>query len=191
VTLVFQNFALLPWLNVAANVQVGLDARAEPIAKRRQQARQAFDRIGLTGVESAFPRELSGGMCQRVDFVRALVEPDVLLMDEPFSALDVLTGANLLADLLDLWASTDFPTKATLMGTHNIEEAVQMADRIHAYSPRGRAARPRPSRTYSGGLRRRLDLAAALVHHPAQGACLAWCDVPDTQDLQDIRGLRG
>ena len=136
VTMVFQNFALLPWLNVAANVQVGLEARAVPPAKRRQQAQQALDRIGLTGFESAFPRELSGGMCQRVDFARALVvEPDVLLMDEPFSALDVLTGANLRADLLDLWASTEFPTKAILMVTHNIEEAVQMADRIIMLTP--------------------------------------------------------
>ncbi len=136
VTMVFQSFALLPWLNVSANVQVGLEARAVPPARRQQQAQQAIDRIGLTGFESAYPRELSGGMCQRVDFARALVvEPDALLMDEPFSALDVLTGANLRADLLELWASPDFPTKAILMVTHNIEEAVQMADRIIMLSP--------------------------------------------------------
>jgi NitT/TauT family transport system ATP-binding protein len=136
VTMVFQSFALLPWLTVSANVQVGLEARAVPPAKRQQQAQQAIDRIGLTGFESAYPRELSGGMCQRVDFARALVvEPDALLMDEPFSALDVLTGANLRADLLELWASPGFPTKAILMVTHNIEEAVQMADRVIMLTP--------------------------------------------------------
>ncbi len=142
VTMVFQSFALLPWLTVRANVELGLEARDVPPAKRHEKAQQAIDRIGLKGFESAYPRELSGGMCQRVDFARALVvEPDALLMDEPFSALDVLTGANLRGDLLDLWASADFPTKAILMVTHNIEEAVQMADRIILLSPN--AGKPR------------------------------------------------
>jgi NitT/TauT family transport system ATP-binding protein len=137
VTMVFQTFALLPWLTVRANVELGLEARDVPPARRHDRAQQAIDRIGLKGFESAYPRELSGGMCQRVDFARALVvQPDVLLMDEPFSALDVLTGANLRNDLLDLWASKGFPTKSIVMVTHNIEEAVQMADRIIVLKPK-------------------------------------------------------
>ena len=130
VTMVFQTFALLPWLTVRANVELGLEARAVPPARRHERAQQAIERIGLKGFEAAYPRELSGGMCQRVDLARALVvEPDALLMDEPFSALDVLTGANLRSDLLDLWATKDFPTKAILMVTHDARVA-SLADRV-------------------------------------------------------------
>ncbi len=131
VAMVFQSFALLPWLTVRQNVELGLEARAVPPGERRRRAEQAIDRIGLDGFESAYPKELSGGMRQRVGFARALVvEPDALLMDEPFSALDVLTAQNLRTELLHLWAGHDFPTKAVLIVTHNIEEAVTLADRI-------------------------------------------------------------
>jgi NitT/TauT family transport system ATP-binding protein len=131
VSMVFQSFALLPWLTVAQNVELGLEAQGVGPAERKQRAEAAIDRIGLDGFESAFPKELSGGMRQRVGFARALVvEPDALLMDEPFSALDVLTALNLRAELLRLWSEPDFPTKAMLIVTHNIEEAVILADRI-------------------------------------------------------------
>ncbi|MFB9834569.1 ABC transporter ATP-binding protein [Actinoallomurus acaciae] len=130
-TMVFQTFALLPWLTVQQNVEVGLEARGIAPARRREAALKAIDLIGLDGFESAYPKELSGGMRQRVGFARALVvEPDVLLMDEPFSALDVLTAENLRGELLELWDSGEFPTKAIVVVTHNIEEAVLMADRV-------------------------------------------------------------
>ena len=129
--MVFQSFALLPWLTVSQNVEIGLEARGVKPAERRERAERAIDTIGLNGFESAYPKELSGGMRQRVGFARALVvEPDALLMDEPFSALDVLTAQNLRAELLRLWHEKDFPTKAMLIVTHNIEEAVVLADRI-------------------------------------------------------------
>ncbi|MGI5491264.1 ABC transporter ATP-binding protein [Microtetraspora malaysiensis] len=129
--MVFQTFALLPWLTVQQNVEIGLEARGLPARERREAALQAIDLIGLDGFESAYPKELSGGMRQRVGFARALVvEPDVLLMDEPFSALDVLTAENLRGELLELWESGEFPTKAIVVVTHNIEEAVLLADRV-------------------------------------------------------------
>ncbi|MGO9856615.1 MAG: nitrate/sulfonate/bicarbonate ABC transporter ATP-binding protein [Acidimicrobiales bacterium] len=131
VSMVFQSFALLPWLTVRQNVELGLEARGVAPGERRERAERAIDTIGLDGFESAYPKELSGGMRQRVGFARALVvEPDALLMDEPFSALDVLTAQNLRAELLRLWTQADFPTKAMLIVTHNIEEAVILADRI-------------------------------------------------------------
>ena len=135
VAMVFQSFALLPWLTVRANVEMGLEARGMAEPERRTRAEAAIDLIGLDGFEQAYPKELSGGMRQRVGFARALVvEPDALLMDEPFSALDVLTAENLRTELLNLWRQPDFPTKAILVVTHNIEEAVQMADRIFVLS---------------------------------------------------------
>ncbi|MEV8042069.1 nitrate/sulfonate/bicarbonate ABC transporter ATP-binding protein [Arthrobacter sp. NPDC080082] len=131
VAMVFQSFALLPWLTVQENVELGLEARAVPAAERRERALRAIDLIGLDGFESAYPKELSGGMRQRVGFARALVvEPDALLMDEPFSALDVLTSENLRGELLRLWAEGDIPTRTALIVTHNIEEAIQLADRV-------------------------------------------------------------
>ena len=133
--MVFQSFALLPWLTVRANVEMGLEARGVSLEERRPAAEDAIDLIGLDGFEQAYPKELSGGMRQRVGFARALVvEPDALLMDEPFSALDVLTSQNLRTELLNLWQGRDFPTKAILLVTHNIEEAVEMADRIFVLS---------------------------------------------------------
>ena len=135
VAMVFQTFALLPWLTVQANTEMGLEARGVPPAERHRRALTMIDLIGLDGFEQAYPKELSGGMRQRVGFARALVvEPDALLMDEPFSALDVLTAENLRTELLNLWGGEDFPTKAILIVTHNIEEAVQMADRIFVLS---------------------------------------------------------
>jgi NitT/TauT family transport system ATP-binding protein len=129
--LVFQSFALMPWLTVQDNVELGLAARQVPPEQRRERALDAIDMIGLDGFESAYPKELSGGMRQRVGFARALVlEPDLLLMDEPFSALDVLTAENLRTELVNLWATDKFPTNAICIVTHNIEEAVLLADRV-------------------------------------------------------------
>ena len=131
VAMVFQSFALLPWLTVQQNVELAMQARDVPEEDRQAKALRVIDLIGLDGFESAYPKELSGGMRQRVGFARALaVEPDALLMDEPFSALDVLTAANLRGELTRLWEGREFPTKAVLIVTHNIEEAVQLADRI-------------------------------------------------------------
>jgi NitT/TauT family transport system ATP-binding protein len=131
ISMVFQNFALMPWLTVLQNVELGLEAQQISRDLRRDRALKAIDMIGLDGFESAYPRELSGGMKQRVGFARALVvNPDLLLMDEPFSALDVLTADNLLSDLLDLWQSNQTQTKGILFVTHNIAEAVWLADRI-------------------------------------------------------------
>ena len=131
ISMVFQSFALMPWLTVLQNVELGLEAQGLDMKTRRKRALKAIDTIGLDGFESAFPKELSGGMRQRVGFARALVvNPDILLMDEPFSALDVLTAENLKNDLLDLWATKKTRLNGIFLVTHNIEEAVQMADRI-------------------------------------------------------------
>ncbi len=131
VAMVFQSFALFPWLTVLANVELGLRAKQIARDEARRRALKAIDLIGLDGFESAFPKELSGGMRQRVGFARALVvQPNILLMDEPFSALDVLTAETLRTDLLDLWVEGRMPIKSILMVTHNIEEAVLMCDRI-------------------------------------------------------------
>ena len=131
VAMVFQSFALFPWLDVLDNVEIGPRSNGVPLDETRKRALKAIDTIGLDGFESAYPKELSGGMRQRVGFARALVmQPKILLMDEPFSALDVLTAETLRTDLLDLWQEGRMPIKAILMVTHNIEEAVLMADRI-------------------------------------------------------------
>jgi NitT/TauT family transport system ATP-binding protein len=135
ITMVFQSFALFPWLTVLENVQLGLEALGVPEADMRARALKAIDLIGLDGFESAYPRELSGGMRQRVGFARALVvHPNILLMDEPFSALDVLTAETLRTDFLELWGEGQLPIKAVLLVTHNIEEAVQMCDRLLIFS---------------------------------------------------------
>jgi NitT/TauT family transport system ATP-binding protein len=135
IAMVFQSFALFPWLTVLDNVQIGLEALGLPDQQIRQRALAAIDLIGLDGFESAYPRELSGGMRQRVGFARALVvHPNVLLMDEPFSALDVLTAETLRTDFLDLWCEGRLPIKGVILVTHNIEEAVLMCDRILVFS---------------------------------------------------------
>ncbi|MDD9149914.1 MULTISPECIES: ABC transporter ATP-binding protein [unclassified Sporolactobacillus] len=130
VGMVFQSFALFPWLTVLENVKLGLDNRPLREDEKMRRALSAIDMIGLDGFEGAYPKELSGGMRQRVGIGRALVmEPDILLMDEPFSALDVLTAENLKRDLLELWIEKKIPTKSIIMVTHSIEEAVYMSDR--------------------------------------------------------------
>jgi NitT/TauT family transport system ATP-binding protein len=135
ISMVFQSFALFPWLTVLENVQLGLEALGLPEKEIRTRAIEAIDLIGLDGYESAYPRELSGGMRQRVGFARALVvHPNILLMDEPFSALDVLTAENLRTDLIELWQQKKLPIKSILLVTHNIEEAVQMCDRALIFS---------------------------------------------------------
>jgi len=135
VAMVFQSFALFPWLTVQKNVEVGLEAQGVPADIRRKRTLAAIDLIGLDGFENAYPKELSGGMRQRVGLARALVvQPSVLLMDEPFSALDVLTAETLRTDLLDLWSEGRMPIRSILLVTHNIEEAVLMCDRILVFS---------------------------------------------------------
>jgi NitT/TauT family transport system ATP-binding protein len=130
-TIVFQTFALYPWLTVEENVSIALKARGVPAAEREERAVKLIDTVGLAGFESAYPRELSGGMRQKVGFARAMaVEPELFCLDEPFSALDVLSAEGLRGELMELWLSKAIPTKAILMVTHNIEEAVLMADRI-------------------------------------------------------------
>jgi NitT/TauT family transport system ATP-binding protein len=131
VSIVFQSFALFPWLTVIENVEAPLEARGLPEVERHKRALRIIDAVGLDGFESAYPKELSGGMKQRVGVARALVvEPEVLFMDEPFSALDVLTAETLRGELMELWLGKKIPTRAIFIVTHNIEEAVILADRI-------------------------------------------------------------
>ncbi|GEA14937.1 nitrate/sulfonate/bicarbonate ABC transporter ATP-binding protein [Moorella sp. E308F] len=135
--IVFQSFALLPWLTVMENVALGLEAKNIPRAERERIANKYIQKVGLDGFEDAYPRELSRGMKQRVGIARALtMEPELLCMDEPFSALDAFTAQNLREELLDLWLDVTLPVKSVLMVTHGIEEAVFMADRVIVLSKR-------------------------------------------------------
>jgi NitT/TauT family transport system ATP-binding protein len=169
VAMVFQSFALFPWLTVLENVELGLRARGVPAAERRERAVRVIDMIGLDGFESAYPKELSGGMRQRVGFARALVvEPDLLLLDEAFSALDVLTAENLRRDLLELWLERKIPTRAIVDVTHSIEEAVYMADRVLVL-------RGDPARIVA-------DVTIDLPH---------WRDKQDPAFLRHVDGLYG
>jgi NitT/TauT family transport system ATP-binding protein len=173
VAMVFQSFALFPWLTVLQNVELGLEALGIDDAERRKRALAAIDLIGLDGFESAYPKELSGGMRQRVGFARALVvHPDLLLMDEPFSALDVLTAETLRTDLIDLWIEGRLPIKSILMVTHNIEEAVLMCDRILVFSSNpGRVADefkvdlPHPRNRLDPAFRQLVDTLYARMTH--------------------------
>lgn len=144
--IVFQSFALLPWLTVQANVELGLRARELSEEDARRRAAFYLDKVGLDGYEEAYPAELSGGMKQRAGLARALaVEPDVLFMDEPFAGLDPLTAANLREEVLTLWSDHDLPVRTVVMVTHIIEEAVLMADRVVVLSSRpGRVAADLP-----------------------------------------------
>ncbi|NPD68321.1 nitrate/sulfonate/bicarbonate ABC transporter ATP-binding protein [Lichenicola cladoniae] len=171
VAMVFQSFALFPWLTVQANVELGLEAKGVHRAERERLAEEAIDLIGLGGYENAYPKELSGGMRQRVGLARALVvHPDLLLMDEPFSALDVLTAENLRTDLIELWSEKKLPVKAMLIVTHNIEESVLMCDRILVFSSNpGRVAHelmvpfPHPRNRHDPAFRQFVDRIYGLM----------------------------
>jgi NitT/TauT family transport system ATP-binding protein len=171
VAMVFQSFALFPWLTVQENVELGLEAQGIPRAEREERAEEAIDLIGLGGYENAYPKELSGGMRQRVGLARALVvHPDLLLMDEPFSALDVLTAETLRTDLIDLWSEDKLPLKSILMVTHNIEEAVLMCNRVLLFSSNpGRVASelrvpfPHPRNRHDPAFRKMVDDIYALM----------------------------
>jgi NitT/TauT family transport system ATP-binding protein len=171
VAMVFQSFALFPWLTVLGNVELGLEAQGMPRQERRERAVAAIDLIGLDGFESAYPKELSGGMRQRVGFARALVvNPDVLLLDEPFSALDVLTAETLRGDIIDLWTARRVPTRGIIIVSHNIEEAVELADRIIVFGSDPGHIRadipvplPRPRDPATPGFRRIVDDVYALL----------------------------
>jgi NitT/TauT family transport system ATP-binding protein len=178
IAMVFQTFALFPWLTVLQNVEAGLEALGVGPAESRRRALFAIDLIGLDGFESAYPRELSGGMRQRVGFARALVvEPTLLLLDEPFSALDVLTAETIRTDLLDLWIEHSLPTKSMLLVTHNIEEAVFMCDRILLFSSNpGRISAeievtfPHPRRRLDAAFRQLVDdIYAKMTARPSAG----------------------
>lgn len=178
VAIVFQSFALFPWLDVLQNVELGLLAMDVPEEERRLRATKAIDLIGLDGFEEAFPKELSGGMKQRVGFARALVvQPEVLFMDEPFSALDVLTAENLRTELQDLWLAKTMPTKAVVMVTHNIDEAVSLADRILVFGANPGHIRVElkglspTDRTSKGAARSRLvELIYRIMTNPEEDA---------------------
>ncbi len=171
IAMVFQSYALFPWLTVLGNVELGLEAQGISGAARRQRAVDAIDLIGLDGFENAYPKELSGGMRQRVGFARALVvNPDILLLDEPFSSLDVLTAETLRGDLLDLWDDRRIPTKGIVLVSHNIEEAVEIADRVLIFgSDPGRIraeipiSQPRPRDMNNTAIRQIVDRVYTLL----------------------------
>jgi NitT/TauT family transport system ATP-binding protein len=171
IAMVFQSFALFPWLTVQQNVELGLEARGMAPGERAARAVAAIQLIGLAGFEGALPRELSGGMRQRVGIARALVvEPEILLMDEAFSALDVLTGERLRDEILALWTSRRMPTKAMLVVSHNIQEAVLMADRVLIFASDPGRVRcqlsvqlPRPRDPDSAEVRQLVDEVYALM----------------------------
>ncbi len=192
VAMVFQSFALFPWLTVQENVELGLEAQGVARAEREDRAEAAIDLIGLGGYESAYPKELSGGMRQRVGLARALVvHPDLLLMDEPFSALDVLTAETLRTDLIDLWSDGKLPVKSILMVTHNIEEAVLMCDRILVFSSNpGRVASelrvpfPHPRDRHDAAFRQMVDDIYALMTRRAAPTTRAAAQAAPTLAMQ-------
>ncbi|OKH21739.1 nitrate ABC transporter ATP-binding protein [Hydrococcus rivularis NIES-593] len=174
VAMVFQSFALLPWLTVQENVELGLEARGISRAERQQRALKAIDLVGLDGFESAYPKEISGGMKQRVGFARAFVlQPKVLFMDEPFSALDVLTAENLRGEIDDLWNEGKFPSESIVIVTHNIEEAVFLADRVVILGSKPGRIRgevkielPRPHPTNSDRFKQLVDYIYTIMTNP-------------------------
>jgi NitT/TauT family transport system ATP-binding protein len=189
IAMVFQSFALFPWLDVLENVELGLEAAGVARAERRTRALAAIDLVGLDGFESAYPKELSGGMRQRVGIARALVvEPALLLMDEAFSALDVLTAETLRGDFIDLWAAGRIKTESVLLVTHNIEEAVSFCDRVLVMSANpGRIAAefaitlPHPRDRQSPQLRDLIDqIYASLTRRPEVARPAGIAMLPDT-----------
>jgi NitT/TauT family transport system ATP-binding protein len=203
IAMVFQSFALFPWLTVQQNVELGLEAQGVAPEDREERADAMLELIGLAGFGGALPRELSGGMRQRVGIARALVTgPDVLLMDEAFSALDVLTGETLRDDILELWESNRIPTKGILIVSHNIEEAVMMADRVIVLSSDpGRIrseikiALPRPRNADSRDVRALIDdVYGMMTMRPVQEAA-AGAAVPAKPDYRlpetDVSRIEG
>ncbi|HWE84850.1 MAG TPA: nitrate/sulfonate/bicarbonate ABC transporter ATP-binding protein [Terracidiphilus sp.] len=194
VSIVFQSFALFPWLTVLENVEAPLQARGVSADDRRGRSTRMLDMVGLDGFEAAYPKELSGGMRQRVGFARALVvEPEVLFMDEPFSALDVLTAENLRSELLELWSKKTMPTRAVFIVTHNIEEAVLLADRIivlgrnpgHIRTDfRVQMAQPRDRK--SDAFTQLVDYIYKVLTRPD----IAPAEAPDTQTGRKVRDQR-
>jgi len=190
IAMVFQSFALFPWLTVQQNVELGLEARGVAPDERAKRAEAAIELIGLAGFEGALPRELSGGMRQRVGLARALVtEPAVLLMDEAFSALDVLTGERLRNEILELWDGGSMPTQAMLVVSHNIEEAVLMADRVLIFSSNPGRVRaelpislPRPRHPDSPEVRLLIDEVYSLMTVGAVPAGQAEAPKPHLSD---------
>jgi NitT/TauT family transport system ATP-binding protein len=198
VAMVFQSFALFPWLTVQENVELGLEAQGVARRVREDRAEEAIDLIGLGGYEEAYPKEMSGGMRQRVGLARALVvHPDLLLMDEPFSALDVLTAETLRTDLIDLWMEDKLPVKSILMVTHNIEEAVLMCDRILVFSSNpGRVAQelrvpfPHPRNRHDAAFRKFVDDIYALMTRRATSvpapAAAGTADAPAVETIHAL-----
>jgi NitT/TauT family transport system ATP-binding protein len=188
VSMVFQSFALLPWLNVRENVEIGLEAKHLSADEVNRRATEALRLVGLEGFERAYPRELSGGMQQRVGFARAfVVQPMVLMLDEPFSALDVLTAENLRGEIADLWEAGNFPAKSVVLVTHNIEEAIMLADRVVVMSSnpgriRGeiRVTLSRPRERNSSDFRAMADHIYTIMTNP---------DTQITQVVQDRSSL--
>ena len=174
VSMVFQSFALLPWLNVRENVEIGLEAKRLDAKETHRRADEALRLVGLDGFEKAYPRELSGGMQQRVGFARAfVVQPCVLMLDEPFSALDVLTAENLRGEIADLWEEGNFPAQSVVLVTHNIEEAIMLADRVVVMSSnpgriRGeiRVTLNRPRERNSNEFRKMADHVYTIMTNP-------------------------
>ncbi|MHB8285377.1 MAG: ABC transporter ATP-binding protein [Caulobacteraceae bacterium] len=187
IAMVFQSFALFPWLTVLENVELGLEALGVPATERRKRSIEAIDLIGLDGFESAYPKELSGGMRQRVGFARALVvHPELLLMDEPFSALDVLTAETLRTDLVELWMERKLPLSSILLVTHNIEEAVLMCDRVIIFAANpGRIAAeikvglPHPRNRTEPAFRQLVDDIYVRMTNPTDPALRAERHAPD------------
>ncbi|HEY1091809.1 MAG TPA: ATP-binding cassette domain-containing protein, partial [Burkholderiaceae bacterium] len=191
IAMVFQSFALFPWLTVQQNVELGLEARGVSVEERERRAEKAIELIGLAGFEGALPRELSGGMRQRVGLARALVmEPAVLLMDEAFASLDVLTGERLRNEILGLWDGGSMPTQAMLVVSHNIEEAVLMADRVLIFSANPGRVRaelaiklPRPRNPDSSAVRALIDEVYTLMTAaPARAKGVAETQAPHLAD---------
>ncbi|MBV8172486.1 MAG: nitrate/sulfonate/bicarbonate ABC transporter ATP-binding protein [Candidatus Eremiobacteraeota bacterium] len=209
VAMVFQSFALLPWLTVLGNVEIGLEARGVGRVERMRRAIKMIDLVGLDGFEDAYPKELSGGMKQRVGCARALVmQPKVLFMDEPFSALDVLTAENLRGEIDDLWNAGSFPSQAILIVTHNIEEAVILADRVIVFGAnpghiRGEVAieLPRPHARTDPRFEQYIDHLYAVMTKPTMavevdlgaGTTAAMQRSPFAQPLPHVRigGISG